>query len=189
MANICESFQPQRFAEFSLRWRVENRAADDEIRSAAFSRFGFGQRMRRNSNQEFFQTFFDNCSANFGRGQGSHAQMNAVGFCRQRHIQSVVDQNLCAEWLSDGNGLASEFGQVLGAQIFFPNLNQLAASGGGLANGFDLQTAGGLVRISFAAEGLAVGDQIKQRVVARQIQRLPLGERLLLARLLANRPS
>ncbi len=97
--------------------------------------------------------------------------MNAVCFGGNCHVQPVVDQHFRSVWASDGNCLASELSQRSRAQIFFPNLNELATSGGGLANGFDLELAGRLALISSAEEGLAAGYLIKQRLIARQIQR------------------
>ena len=86
--------------------------------------------------------------------------------------QPVIDENFGPVWASDGNGLARELGQCACADIFFPDLNELATCGGGQADGFDLQSPGFFVAdLRTAAEGLAVGDQIEQRLMMRKAQR------------------
>ncbi len=88
--------------------------------------------------------------------------MNSISSCGEGYVQPVVDQHFRADQASGGDGLPGEIGQCSCAQVFFPDLNQLAADGGGLAEGFDLCAPSFVfAAVSFAAERLAVGDQIK----------------------------
>jgi len=64
--------------------------------------------------------------------------VHAVGACCDGYVQPVVHQNPCPVRARGINGLTSESGERPCAQVFFADLNEPTAGGGGQAYGFDL---------------------------------------------------
>lgn len=158
MTDFGQLFDADGAAKFAFQQCVVNRAEDDEIGPAPFSLPRFYDRMRRNSDQKISQTPFTHNAPDFSCGERIDPQVNAVRACSQRDIEPVIDQHPCAMRTGDVNCPSHEIAQRARSQIFFANLNELAACLCGALDGFDL-----LIIVPITGEECsAVGDQIEQ---------------------------
>lgn len=155
LAYLRQVLSSERRAILALRGRVVNRAIDDKIRSAIFRVLNFSQGVCRDADQKILSA---HNSSNLRRRQGIDPQVNAVRARGQRDIEAVVDQHARAVWAGDGNRPLHEIAQRTCAQIFFADLNELAACLRGALDGFDLP----IIVPFIVEECLAVGDQIEQ---------------------------
>ena len=87
--------------------------------------------------------------------------MRAISPSCQRYIQAIIDQHARAVWSRDSNHGLDKLTQRTWTQIFFTNLNKMAAGARGAFNGEQLLS-------ERLVEGLAIGDQVEQR--ARRFQ-------------------
>src|SRR5262249_53866504 len=156
-----ENVEAQRGAERSLRGRIVNRPADNEVSASVLSRFSFGDRVRRDSDQKIIKACFRRDGANLAGRDRRGAQVNSVRARGPRQVETVVDQHGGAVRPRVFDGRASECGELLRAHIFLANLNELAAGPSRFTDHFELQSRQVVVmNVSAAEEGQSVGYQI-----------------------------
>src|SRR5215471_6098230 len=88
--DIAQDIQANGF----LPWRIKNRSKDDEIRMCLFCFDGFFQRVRGNTQ------YGDQRSNTLGR-QAITREMNTVGSCGERNVQSIIYEHTARRWCSE----------------------------------------------------------------------------------------